>query len=181
MKSLRGSPRIRKETDAKTTTDFVPGSASSIFSCRLREHTAGITRESRMLRGRCLCGAIQYQTNGAPYNSVYCHCSLCRRASGASPVAWFSVPLATFRFTTVVPSHYQSSPHATRSFCGVCGSQLTFQSLKTPQEIDITTCSLDNPELVPPQSHIHTSTKMSWVTMADGLAHHAGSGDQQGK
>ncbi|HYP69354.1 MAG TPA: GFA family protein, partial [Variovorax sp.] len=68
-----------------------------------------------------------------------------------------------------------SSDHGTRSFCPHCGTTLTFQSSRYPQEIDITTCSLDDPEQVPPKDHIYTSTQLQWVQLADGLPSFPGS------
>jgi hypothetical protein len=60
--------------------------------------------------------------------------------------------------------------NAIRSFCGHCGTQLTFQSDDCSDAIDITTCSLDHPEAMPPRDHTHTSGKLPWVELFDGLA-----------
>jgi hypothetical protein len=46
---------------------------------------------------------------------------------------------------------------------------LTFQSIHYAGEIDITICSLDDPECLPPRDHIHTSSRLSWVRLADNL------------
>jgi hypothetical protein len=62
---------------------------------------------------------------------------------------------------------------ATRSFCPHCGTQLTFQADDYPDEIDITTCSLDHPEAVPPRDHTYTSSKVQWIELADGLPRYA--------
>src|SRR5437773_2265580 len=35
--------------------------------------------------------------------------------------------------------------------------------------MDVTTCSLDDPEAFPPVGHVCTSDKLSWVKLADGL------------
>ena len=122
-----------------------------------------------MLRGRCFCGAVQYEARNEVCNETFCHCSVCRRVSGASPVAWLTVPAASFRFTAGQPTKFQSSSHASRSFCGCCGTPLTFQSTTAPDEVDITICSLEHPEQVPPRDHIHTASKIPWVSVNDGL------------
>lgn len=57
----------------------------------------------------------------------------------------------------------------TRSFCPRCGTQLSFESSRAPAEIDVTTCSLDRPELVPPRDHTRTSSQVSWLRLSDGL------------
>jgi hypothetical protein len=121
-----------------------------------------------VLKGQCLCGAIKYETSADPGSQANCHCSMCRRASGASPVAWFTVPISSFRFTSGSPCQYQSSEHIVRTFCGHCGTPLTFQSKTSLNEIDITACSLDTPELAAPKSHIYTSSKLDWCLSRTG-------------
>jgi hypothetical protein len=122
-----------------------------------------------MLQGGCFCGRIRYEVTGAPFDETNCHCSICRRTTGAPFVAWFSVRPSEFRCVSGDPARFRSSSKADRSFCAHCGTQLTFRSDDYPDEIDITTCSLDHPEDVPPRDHIHTSSKLPWIELADGL------------
>jgi hypothetical protein len=125
-----------------------------------------------MLTGGCLCGAIRYETAAQPFHLTNCHCSMCRRASGAPMVAWFSVPRTQLRWLREAPLSYRSSAHATRSFCARCGTQLTFASDLHCDEVDITICSLDDPELLPPEDHTRVSSRLSWVKLDDGLPQH---------
>jgi hypothetical protein len=128
-----------------------------------------------LLTGGCLCGAVRYEAAGTPFHRTHCHCSVCRRSTGAPFVAWFSVPKAAWRIVQGAPLRFRSSPHATRSFCGQCGTQLTFEDDTAGEEIDITTCSLDDPERLPPEDHTHAGSKLSWIALADGLpVHRAG-------
>ena len=92
-----------------------------------------------------------------------CHCSACRRLSGAPFVAWFTVARPAFQFTSGTAAELESSDHGTRSFCPRCGTPLIFRSSHYPDELDVTTCSLDSPELVPPIDHTHTSSRLAWV------------------
>src|SRR5688572_23924616 len=122
-----------------------------------------------LLKGGCFCGWIRYEAAGMPFNETNCHCSICRRTTGAPFVAWFSVPRSGFRLVRGEPTHFKSTAKGTRSFCPRCGTQLTFEFDDLPDEIDVTTCSLDNPEGLPPRDHTHTSSKVSWVKLADRL------------
>jgi hypothetical protein len=123
-----------------------------------------------MLQGGCYCGRIRYEVTGTPFHRTNCHCSICRRTTGAPFVAWFSVRPSEFRLLAGEPSRFRSSAKGTRSFCARCGTQLTFEGDDWPDEIDVTACSLDDPEAVPPRDHTRSSSKLRWIQLSDGLA-----------
>jgi hypothetical protein len=125
-----------------------------------------------MFQGGCYCGRIRYEVTGTPFNESNCHCSICRRTTGAPFVTWFSVRPSEFRLLSGEPARFRSSAKATRSFCAHCGTQLMFQGDDSPDEVDVTTCSLDHLEHVPPTDHIHTSSKVLWIHLSDGLPQH---------
>lgn len=127
-----------------------------------------------MLKGRCFCGAVCYEAGGVPTLETNCHCSICRHTSGAPFVAWFTVPKNQFSFVTGQPARFESSEHGTRTFCARCGTPLTFESAHNSTEIDVTTCTLENPECLPPKDHIHTGAKLSWVQLCDNLPAYTG-------
>jgi hypothetical protein len=121
------------------------------------------------LEGGCLCGAIRYRATGPPRNATHCHCTICRRASGAAFVTWITVDAEGFRFTRGAPARYRSSSRATRTFCATCGTPLTFQLLADPNEVDLTVCSLERPEEIAPQDHTFARHMLPWVEMDDSL------------
>jgi hypothetical protein len=131
-----------------------------------------VAKEAGMLKGGCFCGQVRYEAGGTPFHATVCHCSMCRRVVGAPMVAWFSVPRAEYRVVAGAPVRFASSDRAERTFCPRCGTSLTYESREFPDEVDITTASLDDPEAVPPQDHIYTATRLRWVRVADGLPAH---------
>jgi hypothetical protein len=122
-----------------------------------------------MLKGGCFCGHVRYEAGGVPFHPTVCHCSICRRTAGAPMVAWFTVPRADFRLVAGAPARFASSAGVTRSFCPRCGTSLTFESDAYPDEVDVTTASLDDPEAMPPRDHTHTATRLRWLRLDDGL------------
>lgn len=120
--------------------------------------------------GGCSCGAIRYEIRGEPFHVCHCHCRLCRGVSGAPVVTWMTVPNAAFRLTQGKLTTFASSPMAERGFCADCGTHITFDHGDYADEIDLTVLSLDVPESVPPQSHIWTDNKVSWVDLDRHLA-----------
>jgi hypothetical protein len=121
------------------------------------------------MQGGCYCGAIRYEAQGAPFHCTLCHCSDCRRVSGAPAVGWFSVAAASLRFTRGSPKEFRSSEQVMRSFCGDCGTMLTWRHDGFPGEVDITSCSLDQPGLAAPQDHTFAHSRVPWLQLCDGL------------
>lgn len=121
------------------------------------------------LSGGCLCGDVRYEASGTPTHETICHCTICRRTTGAPMVAWFSVRPADFGWSRAAPAEFRSSQVATRTFCARCGTQLTFLHDDFPDEVAITTASLDDPAQVPPRAHIFVTTKLHWLHPGDGL------------
>jgi hypothetical protein len=121
-----------------------------------------------MLDGGCLCGHVRYEAGGAPFHPTICRRSMRRRAAGAPMVPWFTVPRSEFRLPLGAPTRFASSTGARRTFCPRCGTSLPFESGEFPDEVDVTTASLDDPEAVPPRDHARTATRPRWVRPADG-------------
>ncbi|PWF45099.1 GFA family protein [Massilia glaciei] len=122
-----------------------------------------------MFNGGCFCGAVRYRASAQRVEATICHCTICRRTTGAPFVAWFSLPAADFTVLAGTPSALRSSTHATRTFCAACGTQLTFIDDATPGEVDVTIGSLDEPDLIAPADHTFTRGKLAWVRLADDL------------
>jgi len=120
-------------------------------------------------QGGCLCGAIRYQANGQPSSSMVCHCRTCRQAAGSPLVAWLTFPAESFSFVRGQPTEFRSSAPVTRTFCSSCGTPLTYIHTERPGEIDVTTSTLDDPEVFPPSYHAWVSHTLSWLHVNDGL------------
>jgi len=120
-------------------------------------------------RGGCVCGAVRYEASGVPTNTMICHCRTCRRAAAAPVVAWVTFPVERFRFVKGEPASFHSSEPVTRTFCRECGTGLTYSHRGSPATLDVTTCSLDEPNAFPPTHHSWSSHDLAWVRFGDGL------------
>jgi hypothetical protein len=112
--------------------------------------------------GGCLCGAVRFRVTGAPSDSLICHCRTCRKASGAPSVGWVTFDRGNLELMSGAPRRFVSSPGVERTFCGDCGSALTYASAETPSSIDITTISLDDESAFPPTGEVWVSHKVAW-------------------
>jgi hypothetical protein len=119
--------------------------------------------------GGCLCGEVRYQVRGEVSNLCYCHCTSCRRATGAPLVPWGTFAREGFRLTRGALAEYRSSPAVVRGFCAACGTSLTYRHAARPAELDVALATLDDAARFAPQMHVWVSEKLPWVSISDGL------------
>jgi hypothetical protein len=130
-----------------------------------------------MMEGGCLCGALRYRVDAEPLDTGYCHCTMCRRSTGAPVLAWASVPAAAFAYTEGQPTVYLSSSWGQREFCAGCGAQICYRdqgSAETPKTVEINSGCLDDPAAAPPRHHIYDADRIPWFETADALPRYAG-------
>ena len=119
--------------------------------------------------GRCLCGAITFEASGDPKWVVHCHCESCRRATGAVVATYAGYEAGNFSITAGAPVRFASSEGVTRSFCGTCGSSLTYEGARWPGEIHIFVATLEDAADFVPRAHVHVAEQLPWLHMDDGL------------
>jgi len=124
------------------------------------------------IEGGCLCGAVRFRASRMLALPTFCHCRTCRRASGAPLVAWITVARDGFSFTKGAPRAYRSSERVVRTFCGGCGTPLSYENEAYPDVVDLTTISLDAPERFPPRDHVWTRHAVPWLRLGDDLPCH---------
>jgi hypothetical protein len=117
------------------------------------------------ITGRCYCGEVRFSAASEPFHQANCHCENCRRAIGAQAVAWITVKHSDFQFDQGTPNRYRTETGAWRTFCTRCGSSLTYEHGERPDEIDITTASLDHPENFPPTRDVFPEERLPWVEL----------------
>jgi hypothetical protein len=124
-----------------------------------------------VVRGRCLCGGVEFGVTGPLRPVVYCHCKMCRRSSGHFVAATAcAVPhLSIDRSETL--RWYASSGVAARGFCGVCGSNL-FWKPASGTHVSIMAGTLEDPTGLKAAAHIFVSAKGDYYSLEDGLARH---------
>ena len=122
------------------------------------------------LTGGCHCGAVRYVVSGEAKHVALCHCSDCRRSSGAPMVSWAAFAQDELSVTQGEPITFNSSGTALRSFCGTCGSGLFYRNAEfLPGIVDIQSATLDDPEAMPPSAHIQVAERLHWMETAHEL------------
>lgn len=119
--------------------------------------------------GGCLCGSVRYRSTATPIRGVICHCSICRRHSGAPALSFVHFPVAEFSWLKEQPTRYRSSEFAQRGFCNVCGSTVSMHEEVLSDRVQIAVGSLDEPERVRPDDHVWSDDKIGWFEVDDDL------------
>ena len=120
--------------------------------------------------GSCLCGGVRYEVDDGGFGRVVnCHCSMCRKATGAAFRTRGAVSPAAFRWLSgeELVSRYASSPDETRTFCRVCGA--TLATFLGDKEIGLPLGTLDDDPEVRPAAHVFVSSKAAWFEITDAL------------
>src|SRR5271166_922613 len=76
------------------------------------------------MRGRCLCGNVEYEIEGSGYKLYQCHCSLCRMQGGSASNSATIVPSDKLRWikgAEVVKSWVKDTGFRA-DFCSNCGA-----------------------------------------------------------
>ena len=124
-----------------------------------------------MLTGSCLCGRIRYEVTGPLGPMANCHCTQCRKASGASFATNASVAASDFRFVAGedLVGRFESSPGQHRCFCTQCGSPLVKRYDAKPEEVRIRLGTLDSDPGAKPVMHVFVGSKAPWTVIDDDL------------
>jgi hypothetical protein len=108
---------------------------------------------------------VRYRIDAAVGAAAHCHCTMCRRASGAVAVTWFTIAPAAFALTAGEFATWRFSAKGERGFCPDCGCQITFRHDDAPGELDVTLATLDDAADHPAARHIWTDSRLPWLTL----------------
>jgi len=127
---------------------------------------------SPTLAGKCLCGAVEYAVADAFLYAANCHCSQCRRATGAAFKPFAGIERAKLRVTKGEDS-LLTFGDATGSDvrCRSCGS-LLYSVVRDGAFVHVALGTLVDSPTIRPTAHIFVGSKAPWFTITDDLPQH---------
>lgn len=124
-----------------------------------------------MLKGSCLCGAVQFEISGELHPPDACHCQQCRKQSGHF---WVSTDIERSNIQITGTEHitwYASSEKVRRGFCSTCGASLFWDPI-AKNKIAVAMGAFDTPTATHVAMHIFTAEKGDYYDIDDGLPKH---------
>jgi|SRR5215831_14251740 len=128
-----------------------------------------------MTRGSCLCGGATFAVDGRLTPLQYCHCTRCRKTSGAAFGAAVAAKTADFRWLSgeelvevFVAPILETPPPYRAAFCRRCGSPLPMFDRERPFVV-IPAGVLDQHPEIQPLRHIFVGLRAPWYEIRDAL------------
>jgi hypothetical protein len=124
----------------------------------------------RDLKGRCLCGAIEYVVPDDLKYAGFCHCSECRQFSGSAFSAFGGVSKSAFRVVKGAENikHYKKTEDTILGFCSICGSSLYAEKPKKGM-VHLRLGTLADAPSLKPQTHSFVGSMAPWYEIKDDL------------
>jgi hypothetical protein len=122
------------------------------------------------LRGGCLCGAVRYEVTMPFRRASYCHCSRCRKHSGAGALVQGRVSREGFRLLSGAERIRVWRPPdggMAKAICTVCGSSLFGGTWPDGPEVSIRFGGLDGDPGIRPQYHSFAGSAAVWEPIPD--------------
>jgi len=129
------------------------------------------------VRGGCLCGGVRYELSAPFRRANFCHCSRCRKHTGAAASVQGRVPREGFTLLSGAEliETYRPQGGMAKAFCRVCGSSLFGGTWPDGPEVSIRLGTLDDDPGIRPQYHSFAADVPPWDRLPDdGLPRHDG-------
>lgn len=134
-----------------------------------QEDVSNQNASNRTLAGKCLCGAVQYAVADAFIYAANCHCSNCRRTTGAAFKPFAGIECERLSLTNGEDNLLifgDETAHDTH--CKTCGS-LLYSVVRDGAFVHVAMGTLVDEPTIRPTQHIFVGSKATWFTIADGL------------
>lgn len=121
---------------------------------------------TELVRGRCLCGAVEIEFKYPAFWAWHDHSEASRRVHGAAYATYVGCWRKNFRFIKgqrTISRFEDAKTGSTRSFCSKCGSPVLYERGKTPRMVDIPRALFATRTGREPRYHLHIDEMRDWI------------------
>jgi len=127
---------------------------------------------ARELAGACYCRTVQYAVEDAFEYAMNCHCSNCRRITGAAFKPLAGIAREKLRLTAGADAlQVYGDETGNNTLCKACGS-LLYSVVRDGQYVHVAMGTLIDAPSIWPSRHIFVGSKAPWYTITDDLPQH---------
>jgi len=135
-------------------------------------------KEKNMVKGSCLCGAIEYEAELILEKIFNCHCSQCRKSHGAAFATQAFAKGGTLKFLKGEESLKEYTGHGgVRAFCSNCGSRLMNYAPDKNLYLSVELSCVDSPHTGTPVAHANVDSKVPWHKPSENIPSYPGMPD----
>ena len=125
---------------------------------------------SGVVPGSCLCGAVRFEVTLPFRRANYCHCSRCRKHSGA-----FALPngrvradqLRVLQGEELIGVWQPPDEGGRKAFCTRCGASLFGNRYPEGPIVSVRLGALDEDPGIRPQFHMYVGSKAAWEELVE--------------
>jgi hypothetical protein len=122
---------------------------------------------SRVLQGRCGCGAVEYEVADEFRYAANCHCSRCRAATGSAFKPFAGIERGKLTVTEGELTTFGEEDLNDKR-CAACGS-LLYSVVREGKWVHVALGSLADDPSIRPSEHIYVGSKAPWFEITDDL------------
>ena len=120
--------------------------------------------------GSCLCGGVRFEVTEPFTRANHCHCSRCRKESGAFGLTNARVPRSGVHVLAgedLIRVWAPPDGGAVKAFCSVCGSSLFGNRWPAGDETTVRLGALDADPGIRPQYRSYVASRAAWDELPD--------------
>ena len=133
-----------------------------------------MSTDTETFLGRCTCGEVKYRMTSKPLFVHCCHCRWCQRESGGAFAINAMIEADRVALlegapeAILVPTPSGGGQKVFR--CPSCRVSLWSNYLRAGELVRfVRVGTLEEPDRLPPDIHIHTVSKQPWITLPDDM------------
>lgn len=131
--------------------------------------TGSENSNARILIGECYCRAVRFEVADEFSYAMNCHCSNCRRTTGAAFKPFAGIPHDKLRIVRGGDLRMIFGDETTHNaHCACCGS-LLYSRFREGQWVHVAMGTLVDAPSVRPSAHIFVGSKAPWYEISDNL------------
>ena len=122
-----------------------------------------------LYRGSCSCGDVRFHISNKPVFTQACHCRLCQRQTASAFIVRTMIKSSNFHLGNgeLIRVNGPTGSGRSQEFHRCFTYKIQIFSIFNNSDVMtfLKAAAFDEPERFPPQAHIFTKSKLSWVNL----------------